>query len=111
VSISARDQARIGRLLLHGGRAGTAQVLPADWVARMTEPCAIAPFYGLLMWLNRDGRNFPGASPRSSFMVGAGGHLTWIEPAFEAVVVVRWLDPAHAPGFLQRIAVALQRSA
>jgi CubicO group peptidase (beta-lactamase class C family) len=49
VSISARDQARIGQLLLHGGRAGATQVLPADWVARMTEPCAIAPFYGLLM--------------------------------------------------------------
>jgi hypothetical protein len=44
-------------------------------------------------------------------MVGAGGHLTWIEPDFEAVVVVRWLDPGHTPGFLQRIAVALQRSA
>jgi CubicO group peptidase (beta-lactamase class C family) len=77
----------------------------------MTEPCAIAPFYGMLMWLNRDGRNFPGASPRSSFMVGAGGHLTWIEPEHDAVVVVRWLDPAHTPGFLQRISQGLRANA
>ena len=65
----------------------------------MFEPCAIAPFYGRLLWLNRDGRNFPGASTESAFMVGAGGHLTWIEPAHRAVVVVRWMDPEHTAGF------------
>ena len=32
-------------------------------------------------------------------MVGAGGHLTWIEPAHDAVVVVRWMDPAFTAGF------------
>jgi CubicO group peptidase (beta-lactamase class C family) len=111
VSIGARDQARIGRLLLNGGRHGGAALLAPGWVERMTEPCAIAPFYGMLMWLNSDGRNFPGASPRSSFMVGAGGHQTWIEPEHDAVVVVRWLDPAHTPGFLQRIRQGLRASA
>jgi hypothetical protein len=40
-------------------------------------------------------------------MVGAGGHLTWVEPAFDAVVVVRWMDPAFTPGLLQRLAKAL----
>jgi CubicO group peptidase (beta-lactamase class C family) len=107
VSIGARDQARLGQLLLNGGRHGAAQVIPAEWVKRLFEPCAIAPFYGGLLWLNRDGRNFPGASAGSAFMVGAGGHMTWIEPAFDAVVVVRWLDPAFTPGFLQRVAKVL----
>jgi len=69
----------------------------------MSQPCAIAPFYGRLMWLNPDGTQFPGASKQASFMVGAGGHYTWIEPAFDAVVVVRWLDSAHAGTFIQAI--------
>lgn len=107
VSIGARDQARIAQLVLDGGRHGQRQLIAADWMARLAEPCAIAPFYGLLFWLNRDGRSFPGASPRSSFMVGAGGHLSWIEPAHDAVVVVRWLDPAASAGFLRRMGQAL----
>jgi len=40
-------------------------------------------------------------------MVGAGGHLVWIEPAHRAVVVVRWMDPAHTPGFMQRLSAGL----
>ena len=108
VSISARDQARVGQLLLADGRHGDQQLLPADWVRRMREPCALAPFYGWLMWLNRDGRSFPAASTGSSFMVGAGGHYTWIEPAHDAVIVVRWLDSAAADGFMQRAVEALK---
>ena len=107
VSISARDQARIGQLLLNGGRHGDAQLLPAHWVTRMRQPCALAPFYGWLMWLNRDGKTFPGASPDSSFMVGAGGHYVWIEPEHDAVVVVRWLDPEHAPAFIGQVSEVL----
>jgi CubicO group peptidase (beta-lactamase class C family) len=107
VSISASDQARIGELLLRGGRHGGVQLLPQAWVQFMFEPCAIAPFYGGLLWLNRDGRSFPGASAGSACMLGAGGHLVWIEPAHDAVVVVRWLDPEHTTGFVQRTALAL----
>ncbi len=107
VSISARDQARVGQLLLDGGRHGDAQVVPESWVRWMAEPCRIAPFYGALLWLNRDGRSFPGASADSVVMVGAGGHLTWVEPAFDAVVVVRWLDTAHTAGFMRRVVGAL----
>ena len=107
VSIGARDQARIGQLLLHGGRHDGTQVIPEAWVRWMAQPCAIAPFYGGLLWLNRDGRNFPGASAESLFMVGAGGHLVWVEPESGAVVVVRWLDTAHTAGFVRRMAAAL----
>lgn len=111
VSISARDQARIAQLLLAGGVHGGRQLLPAAWVARMQQPCAIAPFYGWLTWLNRDGAMFADASRASWFMVGAGGHYVWIDPENEAVVVVRWLDPAHSPGFVTRVARALRGAA
>lgn len=108
VSISARDQARIGQLLLDEGIHAGAALLPRDWVRRMQKPCAIAPFYGWLTWLNRDKAMFADASRESWFMVGAGGHYVWIDPAHQAVVVVRWIDPAHSPGFVTRVARALR---
>jgi CubicO group peptidase (beta-lactamase class C family) len=111
VSIGARDQARVGQLLLDGGSHHGLQILLAAWVRSMFEPCAIAPFYGRLLWLNRDGRNFPGASAQSACMVGAGGHLTWIEPAQAAVVVLRWMSPDHTGGFTRRMAAALRAAA
>jgi CubicO group peptidase (beta-lactamase class C family) len=107
VSISARDQAKIGQLMLNNGAVNGLQVVPEAWVKRMREPCAIAPFYGWLMWLNRDGTQFPGASKDASFMVGAGGHYTWIEPAHDAVIVVRWLNSAHAADFMRSVAAVL----
>lgn len=106
VSISTRDQARIAQMLLDGGRHAGQQLLPAHWVERMQQPCAVAPFYGWLTWLNRDGAMFADASRQSWFMVGAGGHYVWIDPAHEAVVVVRWLDPARSAGFASRVAKA-----
>ena len=113
VSISARDQARIAQMLLNGGvvqHQGTTQrLLSAEWVERMQAPCPLASFYGLLTWLNPQGQTFPGASPQSWFMVGAGGNYVWIEPAHQAVVVVRWIDAAHFTGFVSRVAEALQR--
>lgn len=109
VSISARDQARIGQLLLDGGASRGAQLIPRDWVDRMHAPRPLAPFYGWLIWLNRDRRMFPAASASSGFMFGAGGHMVWIEPAHRAVVVTRWLDGDHAAGFVRRVAQALAR--
>jgi CubicO group peptidase (beta-lactamase class C family) len=107
LQISARDLARMGQLVLSGGRAGEQQLIGADWIRQMQQPTALAPFYGWLMWLNGDGHAFPGASTKASFMVGAGGHYVWVEPAFDAVVVVRWLDGAHASGFMQHAQAAL----
>lgn len=111
VSISARDQARIGRLVLDRGRHGDRQLVPADWIDRMQQPGPLAPFYGWLMWLNGGGITFRGASVRSGFMIGAGGHCVWLEPEHDAVVVVRWLDPLHTPDFIARMARALALSA
>ena len=111
VSIGARDQALIGRMLLDGGRGAGRQLVAREWLARMAAPCAIAPWYGRLLWLNRDGNAFPGASTRAVFMMGAGGHCTWIDPELDAVVVLRWLDPAHTGATIGRFAAALTRDA
>jgi CubicO group peptidase (beta-lactamase class C family) len=84
VSISTHDQARIGQLLLDGGSAAGRQLMPKGWIERMTQPCEIAPFYGRLLWLNRGGLAFPGASKRATFMVGAGGHYVGVDPELDA---------------------------
>jgi CubicO group peptidase (beta-lactamase class C family) len=88
----------------------TQQLVPAAWVDAMTHPCPIAPFYGMLTWLNPQGSNFPGSSPQAWFMVGAGGNYVWIEPEHDAVVVVRWLDSAHFGGFCERVTQALKKA-
>ena len=107
VSISARDQARIGQLMLDGGRGAGRQLIARSWLQRMVAPCAIAPFYGRLLWLNPAGRAFPGASAQAFLMLGAGGQYVWIDPPLDAVVVLRWLDPTHAPQVVQMLAAAL----
>lgn len=109
VSISARDQSRLGQLLLDDGRQYEHELLPVAWVKRMRTPCGIAPFYGWLLWLNGDGKTFPAASTQAYCMAGSGGHLVWIEPEQAAVVVVRWLDTAHEEGFMRRMMDALAR--
>lgn len=107
VSISARDQARIGQMVLNRGAGGGRQIVPRAWIDKMFEPCAVAPFYGRLLWLNRDGQAFPGASKQAVFMLGAGGHSVWVDRAHDAVVVLRWLDPAQLPAVTARIGAVL----
>ena len=106
VSISARDQARVGQMLLAALRGEPAPVSQA-WVRAMGEPCAVAPFYGRLVWLNRDGAAFPGASRSAMVMQGAGGHIVWVDPELDAVVVFRWLDPVHTGAVMQLMGAAL----
>ncbi len=117
--ISANDQARVGQLFLNEGRwenggegGGVSRtVLSREWVQRLRQPTALAPFYGGLTWLNPAGKTFPGASADSVFMVGAGGNYVWIEPAHQAVVVVRWIDPERFTGFVGRVTAALAAGA
>jgi CubicO group peptidase (beta-lactamase class C family) len=112
VAIGARDQARLGALLLAGGQGPSGPVLSPGWVARMGTPCPLAPYYGLLLWLNGARRPiFPAAGPRSVFMIGAGGHLVWVDPVRELVAVARWLDPAHTDRFVAATAAAADAAA
>jgi CubicO group peptidase (beta-lactamase class C family) len=93
LKIAALDQARLGQLMLQGGRWGERQLIAEDWFRRLLTPCAIKPVYGYLWWLNT-GRAYRPAAPESSFFaVGAGGNTVWIEPTLDLVCVFRWLDP------------------
>ncbi|TAM88193.1 MAG: class C beta-lactamase-related serine hydrolase [Candidimonas sp.] len=107
LSISAEDQARIGQMLLNGGRANGQRVLSAEWIERMRTPCGIAPYYGYLVWLNTDHAIFPSVPATSYFGIGAGSSFCWIEPEREMVVIIRWLDSAFADNLFKRILAAV----
>jgi CubicO group peptidase (beta-lactamase class C family) len=99
MSVSANDQLKVAQMLLDEGVANGRRVLSQEWIARMRTPCAIAPFYGYLVWLNTDRKVFPSVPASSYFGVGAGSSFTWIEPERRMTVVVRWLNPAAANEF------------
>ena len=99
LSISAADQALIGQMLADGGTAQGQRLLSQAWIDRMRTPCALAPFYGFLVWLNGTQDVFPSAGGRGYFAVGAGTSVIWIDPERDLVAVVRWIDGAQADKF------------
>lgn len=108
MSISSEDQALVGQLLLNEGVANGKRVLSAEWIKRMQTSCALAPYYGYLVWLNHDRKVFPSVPASSYFGVGAGSSFTWVEPEHRMVVVVRWLNSAHADAFFGKVYNALK---
>ena len=108
MSISAEDQALVGQLLLDEGVARDGRrVLSAQWIRDMRKPGPLAPYNGYLVWLNHERKMFPSVPASSFFAVGAGSSFTWIEPERKMVVVVRWLDPAHADAFFGKVLEAV----
>src|SRR5215208_2935002 len=108
VFIHARDQARIGLMLLRGGVWNGRRILSEDWIARMRVPCPLYPQYGYLWWLNTGRALYPSASEASYSASGAGGNLTWIDPDNDLVAVLRWIDPAARDGFIRQVMQAIQ---
>jgi CubicO group peptidase (beta-lactamase class C family) len=108
VFINTRDQASIGELLLRRGLWGTRRILSEAWIERMLVPCSLNPQYGYLWWLNTGGGLYPSASEKSYYARGAGGNLTWIDPASDIVAVLRWTAPAAMDGFMKLTMAALK---
>lgn len=106
IVIHAEDQARIGLLMAADGVWEGKRLLPEGWVAASTTPVALNPSYGLLWWLNGAAR-YPSLPRTSYFALGAGGNVTWIDPALDLVAVFRWLDPARMDAVLARFLPAL----
>jgi CubicO group peptidase (beta-lactamase class C family) len=106
--IHAEDQARLGLLVLRQGSWGPRQLIDAPWIALSRTPCRLNPLYGLMWWLNTDRAAYPSASPDSIFFKGAGGNITWIDPATGIVAVLRWIDPAAVDGFIAAVMAALR---
>jgi CubicO group peptidase (beta-lactamase class C family) len=94
-------------LLLRRGEWNGRRILSEAWIARMLEPCPLFSQYGYLTWLNTGRGLYPSASAESFYARGAGGNLTWIDPANDLVAVLRWTDPAAMDEFMRLTAAAL----
>ena len=109
IVISAKDLALMGLLVAQGGAWNGQQLLPKGWTAELAKPCPVAPFYGLMWWLNTDRRQFAAASERSYFAFGWGSHIVWIDPDHDLVTVLRWIDRKQAAGFVERLLGAIAK--
>lgn len=87
--VGARELARLGYLMLHGGRWGDRQVVPAAWVALATTPSQPHnPCYGLNWWLNTDGALWWPGVPHGAFAaLGFNSNGLYVVPSLDLVVV------------------------
>ena len=93
IHATARDWARFGEFLRHGGSVKGAQVVPRAWTTFMHTPSPRAPDYGAGLWLNRPSGSdrhvlFPEQGPPSLFgMAGHFGQYVLVSPEQRLTVV------------------------
>lgn len=88
--INTEDHARFGSLYLNQGCVADREILPAEWVAATVSPCDINPAYGFLWWLNHDASVSSVADAGAFAARGAGGHVIFVWPERQIVIVLRW---------------------
>jgi CubicO group peptidase (beta-lactamase class C family) len=83
-----RDMAKIGQLVLAGGRWNDRQIVPGDWIETSTAPKIKTTngSYGYLWWLRRSLLN--GREIHWAAALGRGGQSIRIVPELDLVVVV-----------------------
>lgn len=101
--ISANDQRLVAEMMINNGSFQGQQLVSADWIEMMREPCKVAPWYGFFTWLNTDHAASKAASTDSYFAMGIGGQLIWHDPSLKLVVVMRWIDIAHMEAIIERV--------
>jgi CubicO group peptidase (beta-lactamase class C family) len=84
------DLAKIGQLVVDGGRWNGTQLLPASWIEQSLTPQIGMDdrlfFYGFHWWLGRSligGREIPWAAG-----IGLGGQRLFVVPSLSLVVVI-----------------------
>ncbi len=85
--LRAVDMAKLGQLVLDGGRWQGRQIVPEAWLRQMTSPSS-APFYGYYWWIN----NVVEGRPEVDVM-GFKGQFITVLPAQRAVVVMTSMLP------------------
>jgi CubicO group peptidase (beta-lactamase class C family) len=81
-----RDYARLGYLVANQGRINGKEIVPTDWIVKMTElrrdkpQPANPPFYGLHVWI-------PQAAGGRSLFWGVNGQNIFVDPVAQVVIV------------------------
>lgn len=86
IAVRATDVVRFAYLLLHNGRWGSQQLVPAAYVAMCAKPSPYNPHspFGLQLESNSDGHVI-GAPRDAYFKSGAGGSAIYIVPSLDLV--------------------------
>jgi CubicO group peptidase (beta-lactamase class C family) len=87
IALHATDALRFGYCLLHQGRWGAAQLVPADYVALCGQPSPFNPHcpFSLMFENNSDG-HVAGAPRDAFYKSGAGGFGIFIVPSLDLVI-------------------------
>lgn len=87
IAVRSTDALRFAYLLLHQGRWGNRQLVPADYVALCGRPSPFNPHapFSLMFEVNADGHVF-GAPRDAFFKSGAGGSAIYIVPGLDMVI-------------------------
>jgi CubicO group peptidase (beta-lactamase class C family) len=94
-----RDLARVGQLMLDGGRWHGKQVVPEAWVRASVQPSQrVNPEYGLLWWLD-----VPGGFASRGYL----NTSMYVFPARELVVVRMQARPVPGAADYERTALGL----
>ncbi|MFQ4139511.1 serine hydrolase domain-containing protein [Nodosilinea sp. PGN35] len=93
---TAPDWVRLGQLLLHGGRVGETQVIPAGWIQQMRQESPLEPTFGLHIWLKARTADYPQVNRASSapfaaadtfYLDGRHHQRVYVIPSEELVIV------------------------
>jgi CubicO group peptidase (beta-lactamase class C family) len=109
VFMGAHDWARFGLMLADGGQYAGKQIVPADWVARMSTPTARSKGqYSTQTWF-RGG--VPGQKGRTIELAGFGGQFVTIVPESRTIIVRLGFNPNRTAwdhgAFLDKVFPAL----
>ena len=87
IALRATDAVRLPYLLLHKGRWGNQQLVPADYVGMVSKPSPYDPHspMGFMFEQNADGHVF-GAPRDAYFKSGAGGSGIYVVPSLDLVM-------------------------
>jgi CubicO group peptidase (beta-lactamase class C family) len=97
-----RDFGRFGLMMLHQGKAGDTQVVPADWIKQATTMLPTGQSdrtgYGYQIWQVDD-------EPGAYAAVGLAGQFIYVSPATDTVIVKLSYLPMAAPPSVQAEAI------
>jgi CubicO group peptidase (beta-lactamase class C family) len=87
IALRGTDAVRLPYLLLHGGKWGNKQLVPAEYVAMVSKPSPYNPHspMGFMFEQNADGHVF-GAPRDAYFKSGAGGSGIYVVPSLDMVI-------------------------
>ncbi len=87
IALRATDAVRLPYLMLHGGKWGGKQLVPAEYVAMCAKPSPYNPHspMGFMFEQNADGHVF-GAPRDAYFKSGAGGSGIYVVPSLDLVM-------------------------